>query len=100
MPSARSCVVPPCVPAVLVAGPRPGKKKAPFLGAVVDIADAINRGGKSFLSRLDLQGQIQRIMTRLVQIAAMKPQRWLPGRLPHVAQFAFPGTRVFRRGGT
>ena len=30
---------------------------------MVDLADAVDADGKSFLSRLDLQGQIQRIMT-------------------------------------
>ena len=66
---------------------------------MVDLAEAVDADGKPFLARLELQGQVQRIMAGLVQIAAVEPQRRLLRRLLHVAQFTFPGTGVLRGRG-
>src|SRR3954453_4367416 len=41
-------------------------------------------------ARLELQREVERIVARLVQVAAVEPQRLLPGRLPHVALLALP----------
>ena len=36
-------------------------------------------------------------MPRLVQISAMEPEGFLPGRFPHVSELALPGSGIFRR---
>src|SRR3954464_9449228 len=58
------------------------------------LAHPINRRGYSFHARLELQRQKLRVKARLGQVAAMKPQTALRCRLPHIAQFAFPGTWI------
>src|SRR5579872_6452638 len=60
---------------------------------------AIDRRRDAFHARLQLQGQELRIVARLVEIAAVEPQRLLVGRLPHVAQLAFPRARILARIG-
>ena len=45
---------------------------------------AINRRRQPDLARLDLQSQDERIEARLLQVAAVEPQRLLLRRLPHV----------------
>src|SRR5262245_26981680 len=55
------------------------------LAEMMDFAEAVNWSRKSFHPRLDLQRQELRVVTRLVQVAAVKPERLLLGWLPHVA---------------
>ena len=56
----------------------------------------VNDFRQAFHARLQLQRQVLRIVARLVQVAAVEPQRRLLRRLPHVALLAFPGSGVFR----
>ncbi|KAA3452615.1 hypothetical protein C7I87_00070 [Mesorhizobium sp. SARCC-RB16n] len=67
-----------------------GKRTKPCDG----LAAAVDRCGQAKLPGLQLQRQILRIVARLMEVAAMEPQRLLLGRLPHVALLAFPGTGV------
>ncbi|MCY1209700.1 hypothetical protein D9M72_213620 [compost metagenome] len=46
------------------------------------------------LPRLQLQGQVLRVVPGLVQVAAVEPERILLRGLPHVALFALPGAGV------
>src|SRR5450830_1013634 len=48
-----------------------------FLPQVVHLLQAVDLHGQPFLARLELQRQVQRVMARLVQIAAVEPQRLL-----------------------
>jgi hypothetical protein len=41
---------------------------------VMDLLQAVDRGGDALVARLEPQGQIERIVPRLVQIAAVKPE--------------------------
>src|SRR4051794_12959548 len=45
-------------------------------------------------ARLELQGEVEGVVPRLMQVAAVEPQGLLLRRLPHVALLALPGTRV------
>src|SRR5690242_17864549 len=69
-------------------------------GRVMDLLESIHRRRDPLHSRFELKGEIQRVVTRLVQVAAVKPQPILLGWFPHVAQLAFPRPRVFGRAGT
>src|SRR5207245_10264568 len=60
------------------------------LAQVVDFLKPVDRCRDSLHSRLKLKSQVQGIMSRLVQVAAMKPKPFLLGWFPHVAQLAFP----------
>src|ERR1700730_18119854 len=64
---------------------------------MVDLLKTVNRCRNAFHSRLQLEGQKLRIVTRLVQITTMEPKRLLLCRLPHVSLLAFPRARVFGR---
>src|SRR3979490_968333 len=64
---------------------------------MVDPLKTVNRCGNAFHSRLQLEGQKLRVVTRLVQITTMEPKRLLLCRLPHVSLLAFPRARVFGR---
>src|SRR5262245_16550438 len=63
---------------------------------MIDGLQAIDGGGDADGARLDLQRQLQRIKPGLLQVAPVKPERRLLRGAPHVAQFAFPGSWVFR----
>ena len=62
-----------------------------LLPQVVHLLQAVDLHGQPFLARLELQRQVQRVMARLVQIAAVEPQRLLLCGLPHIALLAPPG---------
>jgi len=64
------------------------------LTEVVYFAHTVDWSRNSFHTRLDLQRQKLRVVTGLVQITTVKPQRRLTGWLPHITQFAFPRTRI------
>src|SRR5207245_2742781 len=64
------------------------------LTEVVDFLESVDRCRDSFHSSLELKGQVQGIVSRLVQVTAMKPKRFLLGRFPHVPQLAFPWSGV------
>src|SRR3954447_14844201 len=63
-------------------------------GKVVDLLEAVDRRVDALHARLELQRQVERVVARLVQVAAVEPQRLLPRRLPHVALLALPRARV------
>ena len=56
----------------------------------MDGLQAIDRRRNALLARPQLQRKELRVVTRLVQIAAMEPEPFLLRRLPHVALFAPP----------
>src|ERR1700694_4072649 len=56
------------------------------LAQVVNLLGPIDRCRGSLHSRLELKSQVQGVVPRLVQVAAVKPERLLLGGLPHVAQ--------------
>src|SRR5262245_48035395 len=58
--------------------------------AVMHFLQPVNRRRNSFHAGFQLQREKLRIVPRLMQIAAMKPQCLLLRRLPHVALLAFP----------
>src|ERR1700755_133241 len=62
---------------------------------VVHLLQAVHRSSDALVAGRQLQGQIQRVMPRLVQVAAVEPQILLLGRLPHVALLALPRAGVF-----
>src|SRR6266850_5848480 len=64
---------------------------------MVDLLKTVNRCGNAFHSRLQREGQKLRVVTRLMQVAAVEPKPLLLRRLPHVALLAFPWARVFGR---
>src|SRR4051812_24367433 len=57
---------------------------------MMDFLQAVYRCWNFLHPRLQLQREIERIVPRLVQIAAVEPQRLLLGRLPHIALLALP----------
>src|SRR5262249_11539697 len=57
---------------------------------VVDLLQAVHRDREAGLAGLELQGQVQRVVPGLMQVAAVEPQPVLLGRLPHVALLALP----------
>src|SRR3954451_17588299 len=64
---------------------------------MVNLLQAMHGRRNAFHSSLELERQKLRIVTRLVQVAAMKPKRLLLGRLPHISLLTFPWARVFSR---
>jgi hypothetical protein len=64
---------------------------------MVHSLETIYRCRKAFHSRLELECKKLRVVARLVQIAAMEPERVLLCRLPHVPLLALPWARVFGR---
>ena len=50
---------------------------------------AVNRRRDADLPGLELECQIERVMARLMQIAAMEPEILLLGGFPHIALLAF-----------
>src|SRR3954447_22467931 len=63
-------------------------------GKVVDLLEAVDGRVDALHARLELQREVERVVARLVQVAAVEPQRLLAGRLPHVALLALPRARV------
>src|SRR5690349_10735064 len=79
----------------------PSQGWAPFDSAgMVTLGKAVHGCIDPFEARLQLQRQIQRIMPRLMQVAAVEPEVFLLGWLPHVPQFALVGARIIRGSGT
>src|SRR3954451_13592742 len=66
-------------------------------GKVVALLEAVAGRVDALHARLELQRQVERVVARLVQVAAVEPQRLLPRRLPHVALFALPRAGVLGR---
>src|ERR1035437_4314906 len=66
-------------------------------GQVMDLLKSVHGRRDALVPRLELKREIQRVVPRLVQVAAVKPQRRLLGRLPHVPLFALTGTWVLGR---
>src|SRR6266516_7074997 len=64
------------------------------LAHVVDFLESVYRRRDCFHARLELKGQIQRVVSRLVQVAAVKPKRLLLGGFPHVAQLPLPRSGI------
>ena len=62
--------------------------------AMMDLRQTVDRRRDAFHARLELQRQELRVVPRLVQVAAVEPQRLLLRRLPHVALLAFPRAGV------
>src|SRR3954468_910277 len=65
-------------------------------GQVMNLLQAVDRRRDALVTCLELKGQVEGVVARLVQVPAVEPQRVLLGRLPHVALFALPGSGVFR----
>src|SRR3954466_7289051 len=63
-------------------------------GKVVDLLEAVDGRVDALHARLELQRQVERVVARLVQVAAVEPQRLLPRRFPHVALLALPRAGV------
>ena len=61
---------------------------------------SIDRRGESLPARLDLDPYVERVGAGPGQVAAVNPEARLLGRLPHVAQLAFPGAWITMRIGT
>ena len=61
---------------------------------MVDFLESVDRCRDSFHPCLELEGQVQGVVSRLVQVAAMKPKRLLLGGFPHVAQLPLPWSGV------
>src|SRR5262245_18307385 len=82
-------------PASMALAPRPGNR-GDRLGRFGPSASMINRlqavdgGGDARRARRDLQGKLQGKEPRLLQVAAMKPERLLLRRPPHVPELALP----------
>src|SRR3954453_18863722 len=68
--------------------------RAPSLAGVMDVLEGVDRRRDALHACLELQGQVERVVARLVQVAAVEPQRLLLGRLTHVALLALPGPGV------
>src|SRR5713101_9785470 len=64
------------------------------LTRVVNFLESVDGCRDSLHSRFELKSQKLRVVPRLVQVAAMKPERLLLGGLPHVAQLPLPWPRV------
>ena len=60
------------------------------LTEVVYFAHTVDWSRNSFHTRLELQRQKLRVVTGLVQIATVKPQRRLTGWLPHIIAIRLP----------
>src|SRR4051812_36980661 len=69
----------------------------PASALVVDLLQPVYRRVDPDLPRLELQREVQGVVARLVQVAAVEPQRLLLGRLPHVALLALPRPGVLLR---
>src|SRR6476620_536630 len=67
---------------------------------MVNFLKSIYGRWNAFHPGLELQRQVQRVVTRLVQVPTVKPQRLLLRRLPHVALLALPWTWVLGGFGT
>ena len=65
-----------------------------LLTGVMSGGQAIDRCGESLPTRLHLDPHVERVGAGPGQVPAVNPQTGLLGRLPHVAQLAFPGSRV------
>ncbi|MPL79701.1 hypothetical protein SDC9_25585 [bioreactor metagenome] len=63
-------------------------------GQVMHLLQAVDGRLEPLHPGLQLQREVERVMPRLVQVAAVEPQVLLLGRLPHVALFALPGTGI------
>src|SRR5690606_28223261 len=61
---------------------------------VVHLLQPVDRGREALVTRLELQRQVERVVPRLVQVAAVEPQAVLLRGLPHVALLALPGAGV------
>src|SRR6476646_534730 len=67
------------------------RESAPDAATKVEpLLQAIDRRREPVHARLGLQRQELRVVAILVQIAALKPERFLLRRLPHVALLALP----------
>src|SRR3989442_10785796 len=64
------------------------------LTQMVDFLETVDRCGDSFHPRLELKSQVQGVVSRLVQVAAMKPKPLLLRGFPHVAQLPLPRSGV------
>src|SRR6266849_2327866 len=64
------------------------------LTRVVNFLESVDGCRDSLHSRFELKSQKLRVVSRLAQIAAMKPERLLLGGFPHVAQFPLPRSGV------
>src|ERR1043165_5435882 len=57
-------------------------------------SEFVDRSWYTLHARLELKRQELRVVPRLVQVAAVKPQAGLPRWLPHVAKLTFPRSWV------
>src|SRR4051812_35363519 len=78
--------------------PRPRSRAGPARAGtspqVVHLLQPVHRRRDPLVASLQLQREVQRVVPRLVQVAAVEPQRLLPGGLPHVALLALPRAGV------
>src|SRR5579875_1616633 len=72
------------------------QRPSPFM---IRLLQPVDRRREADVPRLQLQRQELRVVARLVQIAAVEPERLLLRRLPHVALLALPRARVLGRAG-
>src|ERR1700685_1395594 len=79
---------PPCIPNAAACN------LAIPLADVMRLLQPVDWRRQALHPRLQLQRQILRIVPGLVEIAAVEPQGFLLGRLPHIAQLALPGAGV------
>ena len=61
---------------------------------MVDGGYAVYGGGNVLETGFELEGEVSGVVSGFGKIAAVKPEVGLVGRLPHVAELAFPGPRV------
>jgi hypothetical protein len=63
----------------------------------VYLLQAGDGGRDPLVPGLELKAEVERIVPRLMQVATVEPQRFLLGRLPHVALLPLPRPRVLGR---
>src|SRR5699024_10956155 len=61
---------------------------------VVYLLQPVHRSVDAFVPGLELQGQVERVVPSLVEVAAHEPQVLLLGGLPHIALLALTRARV------
>src|SRR6478752_7481552 len=66
---------------------------------VVGLREGVDGRVDALHPGLELHREVAGVVSRLVQVAPVEPQVVLSCGLPHVAQLALPGARVFRRVG-
>src|SRR5438270_8428826 len=71
---------------------RPGTRRQST--AVMDLMKSVHGCVEADRPGLELQREIERVVSRLVQVSAVEPQRLDLGGLPHIALLALPGAGI------